>query len=328
MEAYKLRIVILLMVLAITPSASLAEVVEGEGEPMSSETELRYFDVTTLKYGEEPDLGIPEEYKVPVEAAFELAKMFRVGRQDFDTGGEFTRDYIIAYDLANGYYEYGFLYVDPLEGGIDLEYISKQAYELAELGKAEVKEVSSETGTFAWLCSEGKQREFETLGSDATYKGYTKGAVKRVHFVPADKRGEFAVHQNTKRGIPDPIGFLRYALDETAAEVLGPGEVTEVTLSSNPGTGHMVVIYEINEKYIYFERYAGYNYYILGDFRSAGFASTDFYRHRLKGFVDDTDIDSNVNRWNGFIKGLSLYEFEMEGSLMETGMSFRDQFTL
>ena len=27
-----------------------------------------------MKYAEEPDLGIPEEYQIPVEAAFELAK--------------------------------------------------------------------------------------------------------------------------------------------------------------------------------------------------------------------------------------------------------------
>jgi hypothetical protein len=46
MGAYKLHIVILIMIVfAITPLASLAEVVEGEGEPMASEIERN--DVST-----------------------------------------------------------------------------------------------------------------------------------------------------------------------------------------------------------------------------------------------------------------------------------------
>lgn len=313
MEAYKLHINVvipLVMVLAVTPFVSRAETVEGEGEPPISETELRHFDVTTLKYGEEPDLGVPEEYQVPVEAALELAKMFRVGRQDFDTGGEFTGDYIITYNLANGYYEYGFFYVDPLEGGIDLEYISRQAYELAELGEAKVKEVSAETGTFVWHCTNENAIEYATLAPDATYRGYKKGAVKRVHFVSADKRGSFRVRQNNKRGIPDPVGFFRYTLDKTAVEVLSPGEVTEVTLVSNPGTGHAVVIYEVNGEYIYLARFTGYNYYLLGDFRSPDFKSTDFYQQLIKGFAGDLDVENNIEKWDEFIDGISWGDIE------------------
>ena len=300
----------LLLVLAITSLVSRARAVEDDNKTVAPETELRYFDITTLKYGEEPDIGIPEEYKVPVEAAFELAEMFREGRQDFDTGGEFTRDYIIAYDLANGYYEYGFFYVDPLQGELDLEYISNQTYELAGLGETKVKKESSESGTFLWNCSEGNESEFEALASDVTFRGYTKSAIKRVYFVPADKRGRFKVRLNHKDGFPDPIGFLRYALDETTAEVLGPGEVTEITFSSNPDAVHMVVIYEIDAEYIYFEWYCGYNYYLLGDFRSTGFRSTDFYQQRIKCNAVDLDVKSNVREWDEFMDGISCGDIE------------------
>jgi hypothetical protein len=264
---------------------------------------LRYFDVTTLKYAEEPDLDIPEEYQVPVEAAFELAKAYTgEGRQDIDTGSEFTSDYIIAYNLANGYYEYGFFYVDRSEGGIDLEYISRQTRKLAELGETKIEEFSGETGTFLWFCSEGKQSEFEALASDSTYKGYTKGGIKFIHFVSADKRGKFAVRRNNKGDIPGAIGFLRYTLDKIAAEVLGLGEITEVTLVSNPGTGHAVVIYEIDGEYIYLGWFtSSYQYYVLGDFKSPDFKSTGFYQEHIKGFAFDLDTDINIGNWDNFI---------------------------
>jgi|GEM_PF-2386610 len=296
----------LLVVFMIASLTSVAEAAEDDSKPAVSETELKYFDITALKYSEEPDLGIPEEYKVPVEAAFELAKMFREGRQDFDTGGEFTDDYIIAYNLANGYYEYGFFYVDPIQGKLDLEYITSHTYYLAEPGEVKITSESPESGTFAWVQSSERAIEYAMLVSDATYRGYKKRAIKRVHFVPADKRGRFAVRPNNKGGFPDPIGFLRHTMDKTAEEILGPGEVTEITLSSNPGTAHMVIIYEIDGEFIYFERSARYNYYLLGGFKSPDFRSTDFYQNRIKSHAEDLDVENNIKEWNEFLKAISF----------------------
>jgi hypothetical protein len=294
----------LLVVFMIASLTSVAEAAEDDSKPAVSETELKYFDITALKYSEEPDLGIPEEYKVPVEAAFALAKMFREGRQDFDTGGEFTDDYIIAYDLANGYYEYGFFYVDPIQGDLDLEYITSHTYYLAEPGEVKITSESPESGTFAWVQSGERAIEYATLASDATYRGFKKRAIKRVYFVPADKRGRFKVRFNCKDGFPDPIGFLRHTMDKIAEEVLGPGEITEITLSSNPDTAHMVVAYQIDEEYIYFEWYCGYNYYLLGDFKSPDFRSTDFYQNRIKSHAEDLDVENNIKEWDEFIEGI------------------------
>lgn len=67
--------VALFLLLLFTTASLTSQADDGEikSEPIVSETKLRYFDITTLKYAEDPDLGIPDEYKIPVEAAFELA---------------------------------------------------------------------------------------------------------------------------------------------------------------------------------------------------------------------------------------------------------------
>lgn len=200
--------------------------------------------------------------------------------------------------------------MDPIQGELDLEYITSHTYYLAEPGEVKITSESPESGTFAWVQSSERAIEYAMLVSDATYRGYKKRAIKRVHFVPADKRGRFAVRPNNKGGFPDPIAFLRHTMDKTAEEILGSGEVTEITLSSNPGTAHMVVIYQIDGEFIYFERSAGYNYYLLGDFKSPDFRSTDFYQDRIKCNAGGFDAENNIKEWNEFIDEIPFGDAE------------------
>ncbi len=248
------RIIAATSLLTITPLVTLSLAVEDDSRPMASETELRYFDVTTLKYGEEPDLGIPEEYQVPVEAAFELAEVFREGRQDFDTGGEFTGDYVIAYDFSYDYYEYGFILVDAEQGELDLEYVVNNKYEL------------------------------------------TKGDIKRLYFVSADKRGEFRVHKDSKRGLPSVMGFMRYSFDEAANSLLGGNGITNVVFSSRPSSIIGVVVIESDDKRLFIERWKGFNYYI----NEEAFKASKIYKKVIKGNLEPLDESENVQLWNDF----------------------------
>lgn len=291
------EIITAISLLTITPLASRAGAVEIESKPVTSETELRYFDVTTLKYGEEPDLGIPEEYRVPVEMAFELAKVYRDNRPEPEIEGEFTGDYVIAYDFSYDYYEYGFILVDAEQGELDLEYVANNMYGLGKMGIAKVSPEDIDSGWINWTCDPDVREGLRSLANDESYTGYSKGSIKPLYFVSADKRGEFRVHTDSRRGLPTAIGSsMRYAFDEAAKSLLGGNGITRVVFSSRPSSIVGVVAIESDGERLFIERWKGFNYYI----NEEAFKASKIYKKVIKGNLEPLDESENVQLWNDF----------------------------
>jgi hypothetical protein len=289
-------IIIVITLFTITFSITPSLGVENGSESIVPETELRYFDVTTLKYGEEPDLGIPEEYKVPVKVAFELAKIYRDNQTEPETEGEFTGDYVIAYDFSYDYYEYGFVLVDAEQGGLDLEYVANNMYELGKIGTVKVSPEDIDSGWINWTGDPAAYEEYSNLATDESYTGYRKGSVKPLYFVSADKRGEFRVHTDSKRGLPIVIGSsMRYVFDEAAKSLLGNG-ITNVVFSSRPSSIVGVIAIESNGERLFIEHWKGYNYYV----NEEAFKAPKIYEKVIKDNLEPLDETENIRLWNDF----------------------------
>jgi hypothetical protein len=261
--------------------------VESDTAAFALETELRYFDVTTLKYAEEPDLGIPEEYRVPVEVAFELAKIYRDNQPELEIEGEFIGDYVVAYDFSYDYYEYGFVLVDAEQGELDLEYIANYMYESGKMGTAKVSPEDSDSGCISWTVAPAV---------DKSSMGYRKGSVKPLYFVSADKRGEFRVHTDSRRGLPIVIGTsTRYVFDEAAKSLLGNG-ITNVVFSSRPSSIVGIIAIESDGERLFIELWKGYNYYVTEE----AFKTSKIYKKVIKDNLEPLDETEDIRLWNDF----------------------------
>jgi hypothetical protein len=289
----------LLVVFVIASSVSVTEAAEDDSEPAVSETELRYFDVTTLKYGEEPDLGIPDEYRVPVEVAFGLAKIYRDNYPAPDIIGEFTGDYSLAYDFQYGYYEYAFFMADPSELPYNLKSITSNLYELAKKGEVDLIG-DDKTGTVWLLTSDEADAELAGIFRDPVKLGYNQRKAKCLLFVPADKRGKFRVHRDSKDGLPFAIDFTRYQLDCAIRQIIGDEPINRMVFSSNPSSITGVILADVGSKKIFFTFFEGIRYYV-GDV----FFSSHFYEKSILGNKKEYNIEGEVYLWNEFIEGIS-----------------------
>jgi hypothetical protein len=241
-----------------------------------------------LKYADEPDLGIPEEYRVPIEVAFELAKIYRDNQPEPEIEGEFTGDYVVAYDFSYDYYEYGFVLVDAEQGELDLEYIANYMYELGKMGTANVSPEDSDSRCISWTVAPAV---------DKSSMGYRMGSVKPLYFVSADKRGEFRVHTDSRRGLPIVIGSsMRYVFDETAKSLLGGNGITRVVFSSRPSSIVGVIAIESDGGRLFIERWKRSNYYI----NEEAFKASKIYKKVIKGNLEPLDESENIRLWNDF----------------------------